>query len=369
MGPPSILVILLTSAGLNYLKEAVNSILHQKDTHIDYTVVIIVNTLSDEYYKEVLSYFTLIKVVRTLSNGRPGKGHNSVLDYFKNNPQFDYIIPIDGDDFLYPYALTYIEQYITASTPADILMLMYTDIIHQHTKFIKKNSPVIRINNQGYLSWNMYNKNARSQILDGWYKERARSPFIYDVSELQTPCRVVLLSRAAIQNDLYYNEDCVAFDDFIAIMKIYELIYTSTLHIMQTDYSGIILYNRLDHDSVCHKFTNRLHAGENNLFKEIIANKFIHIRQWDLTSIPYINMPEPVDFTFKTRYEFVKALFSNLQIKQIDFSKQEHIAIYQAYLQITCWTKNYDTDKTIFDIYINDLYDFHNPLIEQLENR
>lgn len=364
MGPPSILVTLLTSGGLNYLKEAVNSILHQKDTHIDYTVVIIVNTLSDEYYKEVLSYFTLIKVVRTLSNGRPGKGHNSVLDYFKNNPQFDYLIPIDGDDLLYPYALTYIEQYITASTPTDILMLMYTDIIHQHTKFIKKNSPVIRINNQGYLSWNMYNKNARKQILDSWYIERSRSPFTYNVSELQTPCRVVLLSRAAIQNDLYYNEDCVAFDDFIAIMKIYELLYTSSLQIMQTDYSGIILYNRLDHDSVCQKFTDRLHEEENKRFQQIIQDKFTHIREWDIHKIPYINMPEPREFTFQVRYNFVKTLFSNLEIDKIEFSIQEHRAIYKAYLQITCWSKYYDTDIGIFDTYIHELFDYHDMLID-----
>ena len=54
MVSPSILVTLLTSEGLEYLKEAVKSILHQKDTQMNYTVVIIVNTLSDEYYNNFI---------------------------------------------------------------------------------------------------------------------------------------------------------------------------------------------------------------------------------------------------------------------------------------------------------------------------
>ena len=31
-------------------------------------------------------------------------GHNSCINLFKNRKQYDYLIHIDGDDFLYPYA-------------------------------------------------------------------------------------------------------------------------------------------------------------------------------------------------------------------------------------------------------------------------
>ena len=32
-------------------------------------------------------------------------GHNSLINIFKNNDYFDYLLPIDGDDFLYPFSL------------------------------------------------------------------------------------------------------------------------------------------------------------------------------------------------------------------------------------------------------------------------
>ena len=34
-----------------------------------------------------------------------GKGHNSLFEIFRQKTNFDYLIFIDGDDFLYPYAL------------------------------------------------------------------------------------------------------------------------------------------------------------------------------------------------------------------------------------------------------------------------
>jgi hypothetical protein len=353
MPSPSVLVTLLTSGGLEYLKEAVKSILHQKDTHIDYTVVIIVNTLSDEYYKEVLSYFTLIKVVRTLSNGRPGKGHNSVLDYFKNNPQYDYLIPIDGDDFLYPYALTYIEQYITASRPADILMLMYTDSLQQPATFPHDNAPIICINNRGLLYWHFENALYKTNYRDTWYKQRSKSPFVHDVCDCHTPSRIVLLSRTAIQNDLYYNEDCVLYDDYIAVMKVFELIYTSSLHIMQTDYSGILLYNRLNHNSATQKFTPDQATNENQVFKQAIDNKFTHIRKWDIAKLPIINMSPPIGFNFEVKYEFVKSIFSNVQIEPLEYSKRDQLELYKFYVRMIRTSAVENMDDSIFNVYIN----------------
>ena len=79
-----LLIAVLTSSNLLALKESIKSIENQKNTKIKYQLVIIVNTLNDSYYEEVKSNIKKkYKIIRTKSNGYPGKGHNSVLEFFK----------------------------------------------------------------------------------------------------------------------------------------------------------------------------------------------------------------------------------------------------------------------------------------------
>ncbi|GAG29736.1 unnamed protein product, partial [marine sediment metagenome] len=72
-----LLITLLTSCGLKFLKQSYESVKNQLDNTLNYDIVIIVNTQDNNYYNEVLENFKNSKVVRTESNGKPGKGHNS----------------------------------------------------------------------------------------------------------------------------------------------------------------------------------------------------------------------------------------------------------------------------------------------------
>ena len=67
-------------------------------------------------------------VIRTKSNGKSGKGHNSVLDFFESKSEYDNLFMLDGDDFLYPSALRHIEAFIIQNNP-EILMLMGHDVL------------------------------------------------------------------------------------------------------------------------------------------------------------------------------------------------------------------------------------------------
>lgn len=355
MARTSVLVTLLTNNRLDYLKEAVKSILYQKTPSLDYTIVIIVNTLNGEYYKEVTKHFTLIKVVRTASNGRPGKGHNSVLDYFKNNKKYDYLVPIDGDDFLYPYALSYIEQYILNSKPIDILTLMYTDSLQKSPVFPTDNAPIIHIKNSALLYWHFEKNPYKTNYRESWYMQRSKSPFICDVCDCHTLARIILLSREAIQYDLYYNENCALYDDYIANMKVFELVYTSILNIVQTDYSGILLYNRMNRDSVTKNFTPDKVSRENDIFKKALVDKFTHIRDWDIAKIPIMNMPPITNFNFEDKFSFAQTLCENLQIESNNYSKKDQLALYKFYVRMIRTAHVESMDDSIFNIYINEL--------------
>lgn len=126
-----LLVTLLTSNDLPRLKRLINSFLNQVDTRGIFTevrCVIVVNTLSDEYYQEVLRSNLPFPVVRTESNGRPGKGKNSCLDLFLNS-DFDFLSQIDGDDILYPTFLRSLEEHISRMPCLDVLGVIPMDVI------------------------------------------------------------------------------------------------------------------------------------------------------------------------------------------------------------------------------------------------
>ena len=111
------LVSLLVSSNLDIFKITFDSVLNQLDFN-NYDIFIIVNTLDELFYNDLLDYFKnnkfskLKKIIRTPSDGNPGKGYNSIFKLFKTYIEYDYLIFMDGDDFLYPKALNRIDTVL-----------------------------------------------------------------------------------------------------------------------------------------------------------------------------------------------------------------------------------------------------------------
>lgn len=115
------LVAILTSGKLEKLQRCIDSVLLQVE-HSD--VVVIINTL-DKPYENLASLLAAengIKSVITESNGKPGKGKNSLISYFLST-DFTHVIPVDGDDFLFPLATTKLSELIH-TTNADVIGLI-----------------------------------------------------------------------------------------------------------------------------------------------------------------------------------------------------------------------------------------------------
>ena len=115
------LVAILTSGKLEKLQRCIDSALLQVE-HSD--VVVIINTL-DKQYENLASLLAAengIKSVITESNGKPGKGKNSLINYFLST-DFTHVIPVDGDDFLFPLAATKLSELIH-TTKADVIGLI-----------------------------------------------------------------------------------------------------------------------------------------------------------------------------------------------------------------------------------------------------
>ena len=114
-----ILIGILTSKDQQKLKRCVESVLPQTTN-----VVVVCNTLDLSYVKEAqkIADDYGLKFIVTESNGTPGKGKNSLKDYFLST-ESTHMIPIDGDDYLLPNAVNVITKIINTKNP-DVIGLI-----------------------------------------------------------------------------------------------------------------------------------------------------------------------------------------------------------------------------------------------------
>lgn len=191
-----ILITLLTSSNINALKCSYNSVINQTNIKYSYDICIVVNTLNETYIDIVKEAFPTNYIIQTESNGKPGKGHNSLFSIFNHSKKYDYLLPLDGDDFLYPGALSRLEIYMSY-TP-DILFLPGGDILSYD--YLQKRLHY-NIDNKCYLYFTK-----KSSVKELWVKQNP-SPFQYKIFSTNTPGRLILCSRQALQLNLNYNED------------------------------------------------------------------------------------------------------------------------------------------------------------------
>lgn len=116
-----VLIAILTSEKIDKLGRCVESVLPQ----IDLTnIVIVINTNNSNYARQaqLLADGYGINTVITESNGKPGKGKNSLIKYFLET-DFTHVIPVDGDDMLLPNAVEKLLAIASDRNP-DILGLI-----------------------------------------------------------------------------------------------------------------------------------------------------------------------------------------------------------------------------------------------------
>jgi len=124
-----ILLTLLTSNDLPRLKRLISSVQKQNPVEgFELEPVIVLNTLNEVYAEEVLEADFPYSVIRTGSNGKPGMGKNSCLDYFMTT-DCDFVSQIDGDDFLYPTYLQSLANHINHFPCIDALGVIPLDYL------------------------------------------------------------------------------------------------------------------------------------------------------------------------------------------------------------------------------------------------
>lgn len=311
------LFTILTSSKLNFLIESYNSVLNQVGTKIDYDIVIIINSLNENYYNTVLNYFSQfgnftkgVKIVKTESNGSPGKGHNSCLEYFKNNSKYSHLFQIDGDDFIYPWFLKSMENYLQYPYNPDILLLPFSDIIDLNYNSNKIHYPFEKC----FYYYNLESLECMNRVY-----EVKKSPFKHKLENINTPARILFISRQALNKiNFKYQENVKLYDDlypFLQIMEYNKLFNDLNIYFVEDYYLHI--NNRLNEDSLSDNFLKNKEENyllENKNFQDAISNKFLSIRNFNLKEIKVLS--NTTKKLLKKKYEFAKQLLNNLDLNK-----------------------------------------------------
>lgn len=174
----------------------------------DVDIVVIVNSPDPHYLKKVEESCAGYTVIETPCNGTPGKGKNSVLDYFIQK-RYQYLLPIDGDDFYTKGAVKQIVRYtkmLEPDTMPDVIGQLQNKMTYGGKETEWKE-----------FAKNMSGSTFAAKSKPNWRMLRQLNKLTEDILPFN---RFLLLSSHAAKS-FRYNETLKAADDYLAMFELY----------------------------------------------------------------------------------------------------------------------------------------------------
>lgn len=310
------LSIVLTSSKFDLLVRCLKSVINQRKVNFNYQIIVNINTLNEDYYKlvceEIPKLFDMknIEIVRTLSNGRPGRGHNSCLQLFKERPDYDYMTMIDGDDLYYPVAFQRFELFLKKYPELDLLHLMLNDRVHFQNE-----------ENFNYKSLSL-NYKLISGFIDtqNWWKtHKMDNPFEGKIADNKTPSRILLCSRNVFNTTLpiKYSEEARLYDDYLAFCSFYEASLRKEINVYSCSDTYIYFYNSLNDFSVSYKFKEKDHENEQKVWDRETAD-YVNVKKdnWRIGELPYAIIENPKDFYIIDKLKYAQEEVITYELKK-----------------------------------------------------
>lgn len=174
----------------------------------DVDIVVIVNSPDPEYLKKVEESCAGYTVIETECNGTPGRGKNSVLDYFIQK-RYQYLLPIDGDDYYTKGSIKQLVRYVRMLEPDSM-----PDVIGQLQNKMSYDGKE--------TEWNEFAKNMSGSTFaakskPNWRMLRQLNKLTDEIMPFN---RFLLLSSHAAKS-FRYNETLKAADDYLAMFELY----------------------------------------------------------------------------------------------------------------------------------------------------
>ncbi len=259
-----------------------------------------VNSLNPGHYRDILEVMkgTNIRIFQSESNGACGKGKNSVLALFQELTDYDYLIPIDGDDFLYPTAFHQMGK--TLHLRPHCLAIQTNDSL---TREIHEVRHATLENGWRLTSW-------FDDCENWWLTHKLHDPFREHIRVCRSPVRPVLYHRTALAHlpHTAFGEEFTLFDDMIYFARICEAWYRrpTEFNLLFTSNTYIYLHNDFNPASLSNSVID--FDRENALFAEATKDGFHNIKRWQLQELPHCHIPNPIGFGKPEKIAFAKAM-------------------------------------------------------------
>lgn len=303
--PIKVLVVALTNRDAQKLERLIISANRQVGTLCSYSGMVVCNTKDTSYPTEAKEVADRWKwdFLQTESNGTPGRGKNSVLEWFSNSQHnYQYLVLIDGDDILYPFAFQQLEYFM--SERVDVLGLQTNDIldtrIYEGTAFAPV-TDTVKLYSWFDAQFNLYESRFRHQV-----DRRGKR-----LGEHSTPDRIVLFSRQASAL-LRCSERLPVYEDYVlSINAQYEHVL-GNLRYMNTSTTCVYVYDKTGESSVCKDYLSANNGDwgkHHDIFIEDIE-PFEHVlRGFEAWHVPYMAIPIPKEMlAVEYRINFLRSL-------------------------------------------------------------
>lgn len=237
-------VYVLVSHTMEFVHRAVTSIRESISCYqgmpVDFDIIVMINTKNKEFEQECIREYP--DAVVSESNGAPGKGHNACLLHFLSNAHdMDRFLLLDGDDALYPAALTLLSRVWSHDT---VFLMVHDQIAvdqrpHRHVR----------------LSPHFYLYTAHGIERNFWSDHALGNPFKEPLSNCRTPARLLTASKKGCQA-LHFDEECVLYDDYLPFIQSVHGQVTGKIDMCVISHTDIYCYHACSEESATLKFMN-----------------------------------------------------------------------------------------------------------------
>ena len=223
------------------------------------------------------------------------------------------MIMIDGDDFLYPYALNQLHKCFNKEKNIDMLVLKSTDKL----KFSNSDNYDffnIYINNNFYIESKIY----VDYKLYPWNDEHMNLSNMYQNS-LCTPIRLFLLSRKILKyTKSLFCEKSKLYDDYLLFLNFIKFSQYNDLNAYIIPGKYIYIYNCTNNLSQTNTTDNQDLIYYNDLKSEFAQYCNFLGSNWDLTKLPtlYISHFYNIDYKY-TINESLKNISMNINLQDL----------------------------------------------------
>jgi hypothetical protein len=298
-------IYVLVSHTMDFVHRAVQSVQESMAVYqgvpVNFQMVVMINTKNKEFEQACNQAYP--EAVVSESNGAPGKGHNACLLHFLSNAgDDDRFLLLDGDDALYPAALTLLSHVWSHDT---VFLMVHDQIAvdqrpHRHVR----------------LSPHFYLYTAHGIERNFWSDHALGNPFTEPLSNCRTPARLLTASKKGCTT-LHFDEQCVLYDDYLPFIQSVHGQLTGSLDMCVISHTDIYCYHACSEESATLKFMNLF--TEQMRVRETIAmyerDLFASHSNWMdvLQTLPYQPLGGPT-WSMTQKVEWVKKRFVETEI-------------------------------------------------------